>query len=310
LILLSFLRAKAELLRKEGGKQNLIYAIEEPETSQHPRNQRLLMSALQELSCTEQVVITTHTPMLARVIPERALRFVNARGDQTREILIGGDDATNTLIARSLGVLPDHNVKLFVGVEGKTDIPFLRNMGRLLLAAGEVVPDLENLELEGEVIFIPCGGSSLALWSNRLQALNRPEFHLYDRNAPPPAPPSPLEAINQVNARNGCRAVATNKREIENYIHFRAINVALTNLGIPVAFNAQFGDFDDVPALLLEQVNPHVPSSSKWGPNRAKEFLSNVALLQMTKAMLDEVDPDGEVKSWFQTMREMLLINN
>ena len=43
LILLSFFRAQAE--RAAGGKE-VIYAIEEPETSQHPDNQRALAEAL------------------------------------------------------------------------------------------------------------------------------------------------------------------------------------------------------------------------------------------------------------------------
>jgi putative ATP-dependent endonuclease of OLD family len=148
------------------------------------------------------------------------------------------------------------------------------------------------------------------LWSNRLRALNRPELHLYDRNVPPPAPPAPLAAMNQVNARNGCSAVATSKREIENYIHFEALNLARADAGIPVTFNAQFADFDDVPLLLTQQVNPHVPDSNKWGFGRAKEFISNVALLHMTKAMLDEVDANGEVVGWFRTMQNMIQTNN
>ena len=270
LILLNFLRAKAELLRKEKNKQDLIYAIEEPETSQHPRNQRLLMSALQDLSCTEQVVITTHTPMLARVIAAESLRFVNIRDDGTREILTGGSDATNALIANSLGVLADHNVKLFIAVEGKTDIPFLKNMAKVLINAGEDVPDLEKLEVNGKVIFIPCGGTALALWSNRLGPINRPEFHIYDRNAKPPAPPTCIQAVNKVNSRNACKAVVTQKREIENYIHFEAINLALSNANIPFKFTAQLQDFDDVPTLLLNGVNPHIPSSGKWGGKSCK----------------------------------------
>ncbi len=50
LILLNFFRAKAEQLMSDNNRQNAIYAIEEPETSQHPRNQRLLISALQDLA--------------------------------------------------------------------------------------------------------------------------------------------------------------------------------------------------------------------------------------------------------------------
>lgn len=67
LILLNFFRAKAERMMREKGAQSTIYAVEEPETSQHPHNQRLLMRALQQLAVgDDQVIVTTHTPTLAR----------------------------------------------------------------------------------------------------------------------------------------------------------------------------------------------------------------------------------------------------
>lgn len=307
LILLNFLRAKAQILKTENKKQNLIYAIEEPETSQHPRNQRMLMSVFQELACTEQVVFTTHTPMLARTLPVHTIRFVDMKDDGVREIVLGGQDAANALIAKSLGVLPDHNVRLFVALEGKTDIPFLKNLAKLLIASGENVPNLENLELNGEIIFIPCGGSSLVSWSSRLEALNCPEFHLYDRDTQPPALPKYHEAINAVNTRDKCKAVATQKREVENYVHHDAINLGLAALGISHNIQAAFGDFDDVPSLLKTSINQVAPNSDKWSQTRAKDFLCTVALGHMTRTMLDQIDPGGEVLGWFKKMQEMMV---
>jgi putative ATP-dependent endonuclease of OLD family len=306
LILLNFLRAKAEILKTDNRKQSLIYAIEEPETSQHPRSQRMLISVFQELACTEQIVITTHTPMLARTLPCETLRFVSVGADETREILTGGSDEINAVISRSLGVLPDHNVKLFIGVEGKTDIPFLKNMSKVMLAAGENVPNLEELELNGELIFVPFGGSALVLWSNRLRALNRPQFHIYDRDSIPPAEPKYRNAVDDVNARAGCRAVTTEKREIENYVHPDAVNLGLASMGINFAIRFAPGDFEDVPQLLVTGINAIVPDSDKWGESRAKEFLSNVAVRHMTKAMLDQIDPQSEVVGWFTQIREMI----
>jgi putative ATP-dependent endonuclease of the OLD family len=242
LILLGFFRAKAELQRTQNNKQSIIYGIEEPETSQHPRNQRLLMSVLQELSATEQVVITTHTPMLARVLPDTALRFINIKPDESREILTGGSEAINAAIAESLGVLPDHNIKMFIGVEGKHDIPFLRNLANILIAGGEVVPNLADLELDGVIIFLPAGGGdSLARWSDRLKGLHRPEFHLYDRDTAPPQPAAHQVDVDRVNQRSDCRAFSTNKREIENYVHFEAINQALGNANIATRLKQQLG---------------------------------------------------------------------
>ena len=42
LILVSFFKAEAERLLSKGNKKSIIYAIEEPETSQHPNNQKIL----------------------------------------------------------------------------------------------------------------------------------------------------------------------------------------------------------------------------------------------------------------------------
>ncbi len=126
LILLNFFRAKAERIMREKGGQSTIYAVEEPETSQHPHNQRLLMRALQQLAVgDDQVIITTHTPMLARSLPSSSLRFLGRAANGVRSIEVGGSDAVNRAIAGSLGVLPDHTVKVFVVVEGIHDITFM-----------------------------------------------------------------------------------------------------------------------------------------------------------------------------------------
>lgn len=306
LILLNFFRAKAERRMSDDHKQNAIYAIEEPETSQHPRNQRLLVSALQELAGRDQVILTTHTPMLARSISSNDLRFVYTAANGEKIIIEGGSDSTNKVIADSLGVLPDHTVKLFIGIEGKHDIPFLKNMSRLLLASGEQVPNLEQLETDGEIIFTPLGGSALALWCNRLSNLNRPEFHIYDRDTQPPTQPKYQRYADEVNMRVGCKAMSTSKREMENYIHVDAINMALSDIGIPLVLNQQIGDFDDLPTLLVNAVNPLLPQSDKWGGNRAKDFLCNLAASKMTKAMLDHLDPSLEVLGWFSDIQAML----
>ncbi|MCT9826826.1 ATP-binding protein [Pseudomonas sp. Y39-6] len=310
LILLNFFRAKSEQLIREQHRPNAIYAIEEPETSQHPRNQRLLISALQEITGTDQVILTTHTPMLARALPASALRFITKDENNQIAILNGGEDGTNVLIAKSLGVLPDHNVKIFIGVEGKHDISFLKNMSTMLIDSGSKVPDLNKLELEGELIFTPLGGSALALWCNRLANLNRPEFHIYDRDDAPPSPPKYQRYIEEVNRRNGCLALATNKREMENYIHLSAINLALNEAGIATNLDSPINNFDDVPSLLFRKVNEVVNASDMWGQGRAKEFLCNSAIKKLTIEMLRETDTNNEILGWFDRIAEMLETQN
>lgn len=310
LILLNFFRAKSEQIIREQHRPNAIYAIEEPETSQHPRNQRLLISALQEITGTDQVILTTHTPMLARALPASALRFITKDENNQIAILNGGEDGTNVLIAKSLGVLPDHNVKIFIGVEGKHDISFLKNMSTMLIDSGSKVPDLNKLELEGELIFTPLGGSALALWCNRLANLNRPEFHIYDRDDAPPSPPKYQRYIEEVNRRNGCLALATNKREMENYIHLSAINLALNEAGIATNLDSPINNFDDVPSLLFRKVNEVVNASDMWGQGRAKEFLCNSAIKKLTIEMLRETDTNNEILGWFDRIAEMLETQN
>jgi len=162
LILLNFFRAKAEQIAKETGHATVIYAIEEPETCQHPNNQRMLLRALSDMSSEVQVIVSTHTPMLARALPDSSLRYIHIPDDKGREIMTGGL-TTNKIFARSLGVLPDNTVKLFIGVEGPNDITFLQTMSKALRNDGSYISDLEKMELDGELIFFPFGGSNLAL---------------------------------------------------------------------------------------------------------------------------------------------------
>jgi len=63
LILLNFFRAEAERRRTQENIPSIIYAIEEPETSQHTEHQKKLIKAFLDLANTAntQVIITTHS---------------------------------------------------------------------------------------------------------------------------------------------------------------------------------------------------------------------------------------------------------
>jgi hypothetical protein len=74
LVLISFFRAEAERRQLAVNLPNIVYAIEEPETSQHPEHQRALIDALIALSAADntQVFVTTHSPEIVK-----RLRFEN-----------------------------------------------------------------------------------------------------------------------------------------------------------------------------------------------------------------------------------------
>lgn len=314
LILLSFFRAKAEQQGKERDNAPVIYAIEEPETSQHPHNQRMLVSALMDLATENQVIITTHTPMLARTLQDSCLRYIHQSADKTRDVRRGGGE-TNKLFAKSLGILPDNSIKLFIGVEGRHDIVFLKHMSTLLRLAGVDVLYLESMELAGELIFFPLGGSSLALWTSRLEPLSRPEFHLFDREAQPPAAALYQPEADAINLRDRCKALITGKREMENYLHFEAMNEAYARISISLGLSGNFGDFDDVPASVAQKVHTIGGSQNLWAElddntrkrkiSKAKVHLNDAAASLMTKARLDLVDPGGDVINWFAQMKQL-----
>lgn len=78
LILLNFFRAEAERRQAKQKSPNIVYAIEEPETSQHVHFQHLLIEALQKLSASPnvQVIITTHSASIIKSLRPENLRLV------------------------------------------------------------------------------------------------------------------------------------------------------------------------------------------------------------------------------------------
>lgn len=84
LVLISFFRAEAERRQNEANLPDIVYAIEEPETSQHPEHQRALTDALIALSEAQntQVLLTTHSPEIVKRLKFENIILVS---DQTPE---------------------------------------------------------------------------------------------------------------------------------------------------------------------------------------------------------------------------------
>ncbi len=83
LVLINFFRAEAERRKNERNVPDTIYAIEEPETSQHPDHQRKLINALRELALTEnsQVLLTTHSPSVVKELGFSSIRLLEKTED-------------------------------------------------------------------------------------------------------------------------------------------------------------------------------------------------------------------------------------
>jgi putative ATP-dependent endonuclease of OLD family len=302
LILFSFFRAEAERLREQSSKKEIIYAIEEPETAQHPSNQRKVVEALLSLAEMEghQILLTTHVPGLAGLLPVDSIRHVKAVSKKVRQVATGTDSVLEE-IAQELGVLPDKRARVLVCVEGPTDIQFLRRISKLLRTVTPALPDLEN---DPRIALILLGGSTLKQWVDEhlLRNLGLPEIHIYDRDVPQRDGSFKYQsAVDTVNARaNGSKAVLTTKREIENYLHPDAIAEAFNgHTATPVVVNVT--DTCDVEGDITTLLG-----QGKVNRRAIKSWLNQEAADRMTVARLDARNSKTEIVGWLTEIASRL----
>jgi putative ATP-dependent endonuclease of the OLD family len=314
LFLINFFRARAEQVAKGRDVNDVIFAIEEPETSQHPSNQILLLRAFQELASesNNQVILTTHNPPLVSQFDVNQIRLIEI-DDTGRRILLDDDHGKLKKAKETLGMFANHNIKVFVGVEGPNDIEFLKRISDILSNDTPDIVSFTECEKEGALVFIPMGGSTLQLWTNRLEELSIPEVHILDRDNAPPEAPKYQSSADAVNARgDNCIAFTTTKREMENYINYEAINEELGT-----SFPEHFKDFDDVPMLTAKAVHELSESETPWDDltdekrsekeSKVKKRLNRVVLDRMTDSRLKDVDADGDVVGWLSKISSYLI---
>ncbi len=274
LVLLNFFRAQAEK-KSLDSKKGIIYAIEEPETSQHPHNQKLVINALCSLAkdVSRQVMITTHSPELLSDIEKlhsEGIRFIQIDSSGMREIESGSDALI--LSANTLGILSKQkfgSAEKVVLVEGKSDCLFLEHTARVMKNSGESEKDL----IDAKVEVLPVGGCRGVMdWINmeKHKKLGLKTFAFLDSDRINDCPvktknESYIESLTLSNKVE--KAFCTKKREIENYI-----KKDLTG--------CEFGDFDDVKNI--------VPVATSVPKNK----LINVYWIKMTV-----IDIDPEIKN-------------
>lgn len=295
LILVSFFKAEAKRKLEENDKSSVIYALEEPETSQHPRNQRILLdsfSAMAEAPGT-QLILTSHSPGFVSHLPAESLRYVRKDALTGEPTISGGTDETWTELADELGVQPDNRVVVLICVEGPHDVTSLQRLSRALHVSD---PDkYPNLSTDHRFAFVPQGGGTLGQWvSNRyLMGLGRKEFHIYDGDVD-----AYRVAAEQVNSRDdGSLAVTTKRLMMENYLHPDAVREAV---GVTITFGEQC----NVPELVVAASKSTV-GVRPMNKGAAKGRLADLGFGKMTAARIDEADPTGEVRGWFEQLTDM-----
>ena len=299
MVLVGFFKAEADRKTKGDDSQknrDIIYAIEEPETAQHPNNQKILIKSFLDLANDDhsQVVLTTHSPALAGELPTNSLRFVDKKEDGCPAVDCG-DDSVIKKIAETLGVFADPNntVKALICVEGPTDVVALKSFSRCLREHDQSVIDLEN---DNRVLIMPLGGSILKYWvdMNYLRNLNRPEFHVYDNDVR--TYQGSIDSVN--NRRDGSYGTLTRKYEIENYLHTDAIK---EQYGVEINT-----DEKGVPKNFGEAYAIKYGLDHPMGDTKSKTKLSKVFEEKMSYDLLMQRDPDGEIKGWFDKIKEMV----
>lgn len=287
LILVSFFRAEAERRCAQGGARNIIYAIEEPETSQHPLNQMILLDSFQDLASEVgcQVLLTTHSPGFANFLPITSFRLIG-KGVDGQPVIEPHTATIWEAMVATLGVVPDNRVRVLLCVEGPTDVVALKCLSRALHDEDATIPDLG---VTPSIAFVVLGGGTLAHWVNEhyLKGLGRPEAHIYDSDVSTYG-----ASIARINQRtDGSWGLQTTKREIENYLHPDAIQ---EGLGVTITFR----DVDDVPGLLSTLMG--------WNANTAKRKLAQHAFPRMNATRVRAIDPNGEVEGWLRRIGAML----
>ncbi|EKN1382599.1 DUF2813 domain-containing protein [Enterococcus faecalis] len=320
LILLNFFRAEAERRSSERKVPTVIYAFEEPETSQHPEHQKMLIEAFQELAQSEinQVILTTHSPATVKMLNTGSLCLIT-KDTHDETIVCSAMDDPDILrkISSDLGILPSiepfnlSQVKLAICVEGKNDIAFLKNINSSITCLKEIV-DLEN----ESIIFIPMGGSTLQFWVNEdyLGKLNLAQFHLYDSDIGSKVEHKYTQYIEVINTRDRSYGIETSMREFENYIPYKTLESCYESL---LFDDVENWESSDIPELVAKRVhNSDDAKACEWSEvtdekkkkkiGRLKNRFNTEYVLKIEEADLQKCGFLEEIVMWHEKMAELL----
>lgn len=294
MVMLNYFRAEAERKIVEKNNKNVIYAIEEPETAQHPNHQKMLIEALIELSNKDnhQIIITTHTPEIAKMVNENNLIIIKKDNNNNPSLIENHDDKLKAIV-ETLGIHPFFNNKVVICVEGEYDIKFLTNVNQFI----EEYRNIIDLEKE-KISLIPLQGGNLKNWVNRnyLKDSNIIEVHIYDRDSNSGKNTEQYKKqCDEINDRDDkSHAFMTEKRELENYIHKSIIqnefNITLDDI--------ENYDIEDIPTFIKNK-------ATNKDENAIKGILNGKLSKQITKEHLEELQAFDEIKNWFEKIKEL-----
>ncbi|ADO84398.1 ATP-binding protein [Ilyobacter polytropus] len=289
LILLSYFMAEAERATKNQNNNDVIYAFEEPENSQHPNYQKMLVESFINLSSTEnyQILVTTHTPNIAKFAKPNELIFLDKINNNPFVVKKNKIEK----IVETLGILPEVTSKTIVCVEGPNDVNFLININ-------QNIEEFKGIIDLNKVTIMPLQGSNLKNWvdKNYLEGSNIKEIHIYDNDRE-----DYKIKVEKINAEKKFRkGFITEKYEMENYIHPELINDHFEK----IICSCKEGE-----CLSCEKWNEcdfieRVYSKTKIKSSDFKQILNGKITKNITKEHLIELGAFEEIKTWFKSIRD------
>jgi len=283
-----FMVGRLRYLANKNHLNNVIYLVEEPETFLHPSAQDEMRDSLLSLSESNQVLITTHSPIFLGATNENAITLCKKENTELKyEQRV--DDEFLIDIARQIGVKPSHNVldtyKTIVFVEGSNDIKFLR------IASEKLDCSFHELIESNKIVVFFGGGKSLENFIDieYFEKLKKKMFLIIDSDKGMPSKVVENETLkDKIDAKENGEGYILNKRNIENYYYPDAIR---RKYGIEFEHDEHFAEDENV-ASFMKQLN-----SSNPGKNIKKK--NDISIYEeMTKQEWKAVS-DGELEAVF-----------
>ena len=324
LILMSFFQSEAE--KKRTNSRPVVYAIEEPETSQHPDSQERIIETFKKLAkAGDQVILTTHVPALAGLIPLDSLRYIDKDPSNSEIRVRNGNDEVYAEVASALGILPEpankNNLKVAVLLEGKHDIDTIRFICKTLSDSN----DISSFN-EAQIFWTIGGGTTLKDWIERgyLDKLNLPQVIIRDSDRASkdlPLHPDDINWLENTNRDANKVAFITQKRNMDNYFHLNALSrLSEGTCKIPEETDLDFVKMEDLLHKIISEAYRNnalkfypVDENGKKIPirkSKVKHIISSYIIKNMTSEEIKErgkyQDQKGEDKNevieWFEAI--------
>lgn len=230
-----FMVARFRYLAEKNRQSNIIYLIEEPETFLHPSAQQDLIEAFKDLSETNQIFITTHSPVFTGSTALDSVILCTKTQQSNYEYK---NDLNNETFFRKviqeLGIKPSYNLmdshEKIVFVESHNDALFYDCICKSL--------DLGNLLGNPRILVLPFGGGEdidSFLNIEYFSSSNRFLYLLIDSDLQQ-GEEKKLKQQQRVDSfiarKYQADGYVLKKSCIENYYHPRAIERVFANIGI------------------------------------------------------------------------------